>query len=336
MQIDKVSKVFQALGSYQWDAEETVNVDNTWSLVSCPLAPFTHSGSGKDVNPSFSVNVESGHSPCKCFTCGFSGSISSLVSRVFSFGGIDEVTKNELLAYINVEKNRGFETITKTYTPELPSFLRENFNKEHSYFTGRGLDASDVTRWSLGYSDDLERVLVPFYSHDGTLQAVVGRTIAESFEPKYKIYPSGFPRSKYLFGEKFLREDEKIVLVVEGLMDTIIASKYLPDIGVVGLGTALASEKQIRTLVGLAPEICLGLDNDEAGGRGFERIYNALRGRCKLSRLDFRQFKDPAEAGQKLPIIFEHREKMLTSNALSSTLQNLTSRRPQVEASQAN
>lgn len=332
MQATKASKIFQELGSYVWDLDEKINSEGTWSMASCPLAPWTHGsgGSGRDMNPSFAVNVEPGASVCKCYSCDFVGPISAVVEKVYKFGGISEEVRDSLIKFIGVEEKRGFEVIEDEYIPMLPSFLTEYFYRSHPYILERGLDDDDIATWGLGYSDDVERVLFPFYDDLGTLVGVIGRDVTGEHPLKYMIYPSGFPKSRYLFGENKLTGEEEAVLVVEGYLDAVMARKHLPNnIGVVALGTAIPSTTQLRRLLALAPEIVLGLDNpeiDNAGEKGYEKCKKFLLGRCKLSELDYRQFKDAGEAGDKIALIVEHRTKDILLNPLRTMLAEMKER----------
>ncbi len=327
MQLEKASKVLQALGSYIWDLSEKVNSEGSWSMCSCPLAPWTHQGSGRDYNPSCSVNVEAGVSMCHCYSCGLSAPLSSVIRQVHGHGGIDADTSNQLLLYVENEANRGFTLVENVYTPDLPTFFTEYLSRPHQYIYDRGFTDEDIAKWQLGYSDDVERMLLPFYTSDGTLQAIVGRDVTGQAAMKYMIYPKGFPRSKFLFGEPFLTGEEKTILVVEGYLDAVKASKYVPEgVGVVAIGTAIPSDRQLRKIISLAPEICLGLDNpstDAAGLKGFNKAYAYLSQRCDVSKLDYRQFKDADEADAKLSVIFEHRDRNLATTALSGLLDDL-------------
>lgn len=331
MKTTAVSKILQAVtgGVGTWDADERVNSAGTWTMVSCPLAKWEHD-SGHDYNPSFSINVEPGNSMCKCLSCGFTGPLTNVVKKIKQLGGIDENVEEELQRFIEYEARVGFDVEENTYIPLLPNFFTDDFNRMHAYTRSRGLDETDMHKWALGFSNDLERVLIPFYDSDNSLVAVVGRDVTNEHPQKYMVYPKGFKRGKYLFGENKLRGDEEAVLVVEGYLDCVIASKYLPDnIGVVAIGTAIPTIPQLRHIVALAPEIILGLDNpkeDMAGLKGYLAAKAYIRGRCKLTELDYRQFKDAGEAGEKIAVIVEHRIGNTLLRELESRLTEIRKR----------
>jgi len=308
---ETVEKIFQTLGSYQ--ADPNVNSEGTWGALSCPLAPWTHKGSGLDRNPSMMVSLEPGRSHAKCLSCGHSSGVLGVANEVHRYGGIDDETLDELRYFILLEESHHYEMLKKEgFRPELPATMIQDLGVWHPYWGDRGISKQEVRLWQLGYSGEERRALIPFWGQDGSLLGVVGRDVTGLSKAKYKVYPTGFQRADHVYGEHRITGNEDILLVVEGYLDVVTVSRYLPEgMGVVGLGSALPSKAQIRRLAMYAnSELIIGLDEDDTGQRGITRIRKELEGRIPISLLDYGDYKDADEAQENIGKILTSRRRM--------------------------
>lgn len=319
-----------ALGSY--NPEPNLNSEGTWGMVSCALAPVRHGGGGRDANPSFAVSVGQGVSYGKCFSCGFQGGMLALVRDAKEHGLIDAERAEELSEYILAEEKRSLgkqvEGKDKGWTPpQLPHDLIENLGTPHKYWSEkRGFDIATQRAWNLGYSPEKQRALIPFYDYNGALVGIVGRDVTGESEQKYYIYPQGFDRAQYLFGENRVSGQEDSVLLVEGYLDAVSASRFLPpNIGVMALGSASPSPMQIRKLTLLAKEVILGLDQDSAGVLGTEKCKRLLGGKVRLTEIEYGDHKDADEAGPAIMELIQQRKNPLL-HGLLDVLKPLTMR----------
>ena len=318
------------LGSY--NPSPKMNSEGTWGMVSCPLAPVTHGG-GRDKNPSFAVSVGPGVSYGKCFSCGFQGGMLALIRQAKDYGLVTEQQASDLIDYALVEERRSLGKVVEGQAkdwepPQIPYDLIDDLGRTCSYWSDeRGFDRHTQRSWNLGYSEERQRALVPFYDYNGTLVGIVGRDVTGESAQKYYIYPKGFDRTLYLFGENRVSGREDAILLVEGYLDAVSASRYLPpQIGVVALGSASPSEMQMRKLTLLAREVILGLDNDTAGSVGTAKAVKLLGGKVRLSEIDYGDYKDADEAGPAIVELVEKRKDVLLSGLLD-VLRPLTQRR---------
>jgi len=299
-----VTEVMQELGSY--NPHPKVNSMGDYGALSCPLAPWTHGG-GRDANPSMMVSIGEGMSWTTCLTCSFNGSVKSLVWEVHKYGGIDRERADDLSYFITLQETQHYEQLRRqgiTATP-IHQDLLDSLNKEHPYWSEtRGLDRSTIREWGLGFYWPEMRATIPFWDMGGSLVAVVGRDVTGESKSKYKVMPSGFNRGEYLFGEHRVTGKEDSLLVVEGYMDAIKASMYLPTgMGVVALGAAIITKEQARRLAVLTDHVYLALDSDKSGELGAARVRKALGSKVRLTALDLGWYKDIDEVGAELPTV---------------------------------
>ena len=314
MRVEAVETVMRVLGSY--NPAPRVNSRGDWGACSCPLAPWRHRG--RDANPSMMVSVEPGRSTAHCLGCGFTGGMLSLVKEVHRYGGIDEATLKELIYLVTLEETRHWAQLERD-KPDLPVSLLADLDQWHPYWAERGVGDEEVRRWRLGYSAEYRRVLLPFFDFEGNLHGVVGRDITGMRKDKYRVFPTGFDRARYVFGEHLITGGEDRLLVVEGYLDAIAARRYLPpEIGVVALGTARPSDEQVRKIAMFAnQEVISGLDKDDTGLIGSAKLDRLLKGRVRLSTIDYGDFKDADEAGAALVDIVAKRSGGMFDDVLS-------------------
>lgn len=314
MRQEAVETVMRVLGSFNPSGKP--NSEGTWMAVSCPLAPWTHKG--RDEHPSMMVNIEPGRSVCHCMGCGFSSGALGLAKEIHRYGGIDDETLKELTYLITLEETKHWAQLERD-KPDIPESLVADLDQWHPYWEQRGVSHEEVRRWRLGYSAEQKRVLIPFFDFEGSLHGVVGRDITGLRKDKYRVFPTGFDRSRYVFGEHLITGGERSLLVVEGYLDAIAARRYLPsDMGVVALGTARPSNDQVRKIALFAnEEVISALDKDDTGLIGAAKLERLLRGRVKMTTIDYGGYKDADEAGEALPGILAKRRGGMFDDVVS-------------------
>ena len=118
-------------------------------------------------------------------------------------------------------------------------------------------------------------LIMPYKDVYGEVVALVGRSLLSDKERKTSKYKNTtFAKSKHVFG---LYENKKSILdkgcvfVVEGQFDTIKAVEC-GFTNIVSLGSASMSSYQFSIINRYTNNICLLLDNDDAGEKGRKRI----------------------------------------------------------------
>jgi DNA primase len=238
------------------------------------------------------------------------GEISKEHGRFFCFGcqttkGLEEFvmtvsgrTYFEAIRYI---KSKGQEVdltsvINKTlYSP--PDFVaydellikRLHNNAMESprairYFEGRQINKASMVKFSLGYSEKQDSVIVPMHNHENMCLGFVARTVEGK---EFKNTP-GLPKSKILFNLNRIKASNT-VYVVESSFDAIRLDQVgFPAVATLG---ANVSVSQIRLLEKYFNNVVLIADNDEAGVVMTEKLIEKLGSMVTTINID-KKYKD--------------------------------------------
>lgn len=257
-------------------------------MIACPLAPWTHA-SGQDRNPSMGVTLGSGMSMVNCFACKFSGGLLSLVREIgkhrIADGSWTRENVEQLQAYIMLREEEDDELhIEEKDILPVPEFLIDGLGLYHPYFAKRNISPETAALWRLGYYDFAEggRVLFPIIARDGEVIGIQARRVDDSLGiPKYKNFPPGVKKSRYLYGEHLLRNKQTVLIAVESQAGTVKANQILKtrEEFAVGLMGSNPSQEQVDKLVAWGDEVVVFLDNDPAGIKGGQTLVDMLKER---------------------------------------------------------
>lgn len=146
----------------------------------------------------------------------------------------------------------------------------------HSYLRERGLTASTIETFGMGYcGKGLLRgyIAIPIHNADGELVAYAGRWPGTPPEGsgKYKL-PQGFRKSLELFNQHRVAacDSEAPVVVVEGYFDALKLhqSGYERVVAIMGASLSEEQEAALCRLCESDGRVVLFLDNDESGRKG--------------------------------------------------------------------
>lgn len=241
----------------------------------CPFHSNRHT-------PSFSVSKEKGAYICFNPACGEAGTLIELVKKVM------HKNEYEAIRYISAKESESienFDDILATMFEEKPTF--EEFSQEtldklynnlglsesaRQYLNSRGINEQSMHDFKLGYSDNMNMVITPVHSPDGTPLGLVGRSI----EGKAFKNSTNLPKSKTLFNLHRAKRIGSHVIVVESNFDAIrIHQAGFPNV-VATLGGFLSKE-QHHLLNRYFNKITIMTDADEAGRELGMSIANKLR-----------------------------------------------------------
>jgi DNA primase len=141
----------------------------------------------------------------------------------------------------------------------------------------------------LGYDDKRARMVFPVILPTGEIVGGTGRVLGDS-KPKYYKYAADY---NALFGEQFVDRDRQELVLVEGPLDAIVASRVLPNVcALQGLTMTAAKTQRVRKY---ADSVTLLFDSDPAGCAGVEAVGAKL---CRKLRVFVALLAsgDPAEA----------------------------------------
>lgn len=215
--------------------------------ASCPMAAWTHT-SGVDKNPSFHIDIASGPSRFHCFTCKTSG--KKMFSLLVAMRERCGIWYDDLLEYVDErEGGNPLKSMQGSYESAMMRSAKKKFRTqaewqvsdweptfewkdyEHltaeipAYAINRGITVPQAVRWRLGYDKERSRLFIPIFSREQKMVGWSERAIYDEQEPKY-LHARHFNRQKYLFGEQFVDDRERVGFIMEGFMDVLALERF--------------------------------------------------------------------------------------------------------------
>ena len=190
-------------------------------------------------------------------------------------------------------------TDTKVKVVQLPNEYKPLWNGEDSivkrhalsYLYKRNIDDSDILKYNIGYCDEglySNRIIIPSYDSEGTLNFFVGRDFYSS-KMKYRNSPT----TKDIIGfDLFINWDEPIILC-EGVFDAMAFKRNAIPL----FGKTVMKTLQKKIIESRVKTIYLALDNDAIIDATKISEYFINNG-IKVKMMKFEE-KDPSETGFK-------------------------------------
>lgn len=239
------------------------------------LCPFH---SNRDT-PSFSISHTKGLYLCFNPSCNVQGNILELVKRV---SNRNEFESMRFILQAKQGTEQSFEDELSSLLDDKPEFvefsqetldkLYEGINeKAIQYFASRGITEASIDYFKLGYSANMDMVIVPVHSPDGIPVGLVGRSV----EGKRFKNSNNLPRNKTMFNIHRAKRQGGTIIVVESSFDAIrLYESGFPN-AVATLGGSLSNEN-LENLNKYASKIIIATDADEAGRKLGMQIANKL------------------------------------------------------------
>lgn len=283
---------------------------------------------GQERKPSFGINKSTGSA--HCFTCGWSGDLTTLISELF--GKMDGGTfgKNWLLKrYNSVEvetrpnvlegfygrdnfNNRNIHNILGSKQP-IQSFDEsekqyrriteeelDRYRYTHPYMYKRGLTDEIIERFDIGYDRERKEITFPVRDIEGRCVFVAGRSVKSKF---FRL-PKAIDKPIYQ-GYRFVAGAYRTAYITESFLNCLTCWKYdQPAMAMIGTG----NRRQYDILNNLpVREYILAFDPDEAGRKAAERFRKNVHGKI-IREVQYQEsdkdINDLQEDFFKLPIIF--------------------------------
>ena len=240
-------------------------------MVTCPQ----HKG-GKERHPSCGIfarkdDRETEYGTVHCFTCGYSASLSQMVSDCFGENCGDDWLINNF-GNVFVLKSEYLEEIVlnKKPTASIPESFLTQFEHECSYLNSRGISAEVMKRFHIGYDPVSNMVTFPVWDEKDNLVMVTKRSI------KDKIFYIDKEKDKpvYLLNEIKKNNTQKVYVCESQINALTLWTWGYPAVALIGTGSK--NQYEILNRSGIRNYI-LCLDGDEAGKKGTERFRNNIR-----------------------------------------------------------
>lgn len=239
---------------------------------------------GQERKPSFGINKKTGE--CHCFGCGWSGTLSEMISNCFG--------KDDFGVYGNKWLIRNFLSIAvesrpdidvdfyrrKKITSETKKYISEqeldSYRYTHPYMYKRKLTDEIIDLFDIGYDKNTDCITFPNRDINGNCLFVARRSV----KTKFFNYPQDVEKPVYGLYEcnicaKTIKNwfpDE--IIICESMIDALtcwVYGKYAVALNGTG------NEKQFKTLRNMPNrKFILATDMDEAGLKARERIRQSL------------------------------------------------------------
>lgn len=251
--------------------------------------------SHKEKKPSWSINLKSGLH--HCFSCGFKGTLDSLVAFMLDFSyaqahmWVAEKTQSSglVLWRDNKEEKNFAPAYLGVSERELDQFISPPPGK---MLWSRGLTAEAAELHGVRWSEENSAWILPMRDpFNGDLWGWQEKRVNDR---RYRNYPGGIKKSKTLFGLSAFEYGSTAILV-ESPLDVVYLSSAGIRGGVSSYGVSV-SDCQLSIIHKLAGNIVLALDNDRAGMDETDRLGRDFK-QLPLTVFDYGDAigKDPGE-----------------------------------------
>lgn len=257
-------------------------------MTTCPF----HKG-GQERKPSFGISRVDG--TCHCFACGWVGSVTEMISKLFGYddnGAYGErwLSRNFLSLSIETRKplQISLDRRASSGVNVSPAFTEQeldSYRYVHPYMYDRGLTDEIIEKFDVGYDRKTNCVTFPCYYADGSPAFIARRSV----KTKFFSYPEEVKKPLYA-SHLFYENSYNYAVVCESIFNALTCWKWgLPAVALLGTG----SYEQYPMLVDLpVRKLILGLDPDEAGNRGAQKIREKVGSRKIITQFDIPCGKD--------------------------------------------
>lgn len=241
-------------------------------MVTCPF----HKG-GQERKPSFGINKST--MEAHCFTCGYSGNLYDVISRIFGYDDRGQYGKSWLsknFVSITVEERKPIElNLTRN---RIKNELKTNYVTEeeldgyryiHPYMYKRGLTDELISKFDIGYDAATACITIPVRDISGNCVFVARRSV----NYKFFNYPKSVDKPVYA-AYLFVGKDYQYAVICESVFNALTCWKFnIPAVALLGTGTKeqykILNELPVRKYI-------LATDPDAAGRRAAEKLRKNL------------------------------------------------------------
>lgn len=258
------------------DLKELVSEYTVLNKESCGWSGKCPFPNHNDDTPSFFIKQDKNKEYWHCFGCDTHGDCIDFIKNMYP----DKTWTDAVLFLSNKYKiplNNKYEKEYKRNKLLANKYKKDIDNKALYYLYSRGLSNEEINKWTIGYDKITDRIVFPLYDRFNNIIGFNKRVINNSKEQKYKNSKTSdiFNKSSYLYGLNNINKDTKYIIITEGVMDVILATKYNLNNVVCTLGTAL-TQQHVPILKQLNKEIIILYDGDKKGKESIIKAANLL------------------------------------------------------------
>ena len=245
---------------------------------------------GQERKPSFGINKNTGE--CHCFGCGWSGTLSEMISNCFGkddFGvyGNKWLIRNFLSVAVESRPDIDVDFCRrKKITSETKKYISEqeldSYRYTHPYMYKRKLTDEIIDLFDIGYDKSTECITFPNRDINGNCLFIARRSVKTKFfnypqeveKPVYGLYELNATRNVNGHTVHILPNFPNEIIICESMIDALtcwVYGKYAVALNGTG------NENQFKTLRNMPNrKFILATDMDEAGLKARERIRQSL------------------------------------------------------------
>jgi len=145
------------------------------------------------------------------------------------------------------------------------------YKKAYRYVSERGLSDEILREYNIGYVSDGEfanRILIPSYDENDSLNYFVARSFDRYLNPKYKN--PEIRKESIIFNEKLINWDG-VIYIVEGVFDHIVVPNSIPM-----LGKYMSDKLYISLMTRAKNDVIIGLDGGEVEKIDSVKLFRQL------------------------------------------------------------
>jgi DNA primase len=249
----------------------TKGYDNDW-FGCCPHPNHN------DPTPSFHVRETSEGQKWFCFGCNTGGDCIDFIMWIEDMQWKDAIMYLANKYNIPMPKSK-YEKEYKRNKMLANKYQKDIKERAYKYLYDRGLSNDDISKWNIGYDKYNDRIVFPMADKYGNIIGFNKRIIESKnkHDKKYIHSPGSeiFKKSQYLYGTNHINKKHEYIIITEGVMDVILATKYGLQNVVCTLGVALTKE-HIPYLKSLNKTVILIYDGDSKGIEAINKAANLL------------------------------------------------------------
>ena len=239
---------------------------------------------GQERKPSFGINKKTGE--CHCFGCGWSGTLSEMISNCFGkddFGvyGSKWLIRNFLSVAVESRPDIDVDFCRrKKITSETKKYINEeeldSYRYTHPYMYKRKLTDEIIDLFDIGYDKSTECITFPNRDINGNCLFIARRSV----KTKFFNYPQDVEKPVYglyecnICAKTIKNWFPNEIIICESMIDALtcwVYGKYAVALNGTG------NENQFKTLKNMPNrKFILATDMDEAGLKARERIRQSL------------------------------------------------------------
>ena len=239
---------------------------------------------GQERKPSFGINKNTGE--CHCFGCGWSGTLSEMISNCFGrddFGVYGDKWLIRNFVSVAVESRPDIDVDfcrRKKITSETKKYISEqeldSYRYTHPYMYKRKLTDEIIDLFDIGYDKSTDCITFPNRDINGNCLFIARRSV----KTKFFNYPQDVEKPVYglyecnICAKTIKNWFPNEIIICESMIDALtcwVYGKYAVALNGTG------NENQFKTLRNMPNrKFILATDMDEAGLKARERIRQSL------------------------------------------------------------